>query len=126
MRTPDGTTHVYRQTSGLFHRYDLGGEQPLVGRTAPDFRFEDGTRLGELMQQGQGVALDFSSDRALEVAAKGWAGRIRYAAGPVRNDLGFGALLVRPDGIVAWAAEVAPDRDEFAQAATRWFGRPVN
>ncbi|OLT08839.1 FAD-dependent oxidoreductase [Pseudonocardia sp. CNS-004] len=124
MSTPDGTTHVYRMTSGLFHRYDLGSEHPLVGGTAPDFRFEDGTRLGHLMRQGQGVALDFSGDRALAVTAKGWDGRIRYAPGQVRNDLGFRALLVRPDGIVTWAAEDAPDRDEFAQAAARWFGHP--
>ncbi|CAM4245438.1 FAD-dependent oxidoreductase [Kibdelosporangium persicum] len=126
MNTPDGTTHVYRQTSGLFHRYDLGGKHPLVGRTAPDFRFEDGTRLGDLMRQGQGIALEFGSDHVLETTAKGWAGRIRYAAGQVREDLGFRALLVRPDGVVAWVDEDAPDRDEFAQAAAHWFGKPAS
>ncbi|MFD4442204.1 FAD-dependent monooxygenase [Nocardia sp. NPDC058519] len=125
MNTADGTTHTYRTTSGLFDRYDLGNEHPLVGRTAPDFRFEDGTRLGDLLRGGQGVALDFSSDRALQVTAKGWAGRIRYAAGQVRNDLGFRALLIRPDGIVAWVDDAAPDRDGFARAATHWFGRPA-
>jgi hypothetical protein len=124
MSTTDGTTHVYRKTSGLFNRYDLGSEQPLIGCTAPDFRFEDGTRLGELLRQGQGVVLDFSTDRALHVAAKGWAGRIHYAAGPARNDLGLGAVLIRPDGVVAWASEPAPDRDAFEQAAAQWFGAP--
>ncbi|MFD3481187.1 hypothetical protein [Streptomyces sp. NPDC058695] len=39
---------MYRKTLGLFTHYDLGNKQPLVGRTAPDFRFEDGTRLGNL------------------------------------------------------------------------------
>ncbi|MBA6433221.1 FAD-dependent monooxygenase [Streptomyces sp. GMR22] len=124
MSTPDGTTHVYRETSGLFNRYDLGSEQPLVGRTAPDFRFEDGTRLGDLLHQGQGVALDFGTDRALRAAAKGWAGRIRYAAGPVRDDLGLRAVLIRPDGVVAWASEHTPDSHAFEQAAARWFGTP--
>jgi hypothetical protein len=85
MRTSDGTTHVYRQTSGLFHRYDLGSEHPLVGRTAPDFRFADGARLGDLMHDGQGVALDFSSDRALQTTAEGREGRIRHAAGQARG-----------------------------------------
>jgi 2-polyprenyl-6-methoxyphenol hydroxylase-like FAD-dependent oxidoreductase len=126
MNTPDGTTHVYRQTSGLFNRYDLGSEHPLVGRSAPDFRFENGTRLGDLMCQGQGVALDFSSDRALQVTAKGWQGRIRYTAGPVHDDLGFRALLIRPDGIVARADDDVPDPDTFAQAAAHWFGSPEN
>ncbi|WP_314412813.1 FAD-dependent oxidoreductase [Streptomyces kroppenstedtii] len=124
LRTTDGTTHAYRKTSGLLHRYDLGSEQPFIGLTAPDFRFEDGTRLGELLRKGRGVVLDFSIDRALQAAAKGWADRIHYAAGPARNDLGLRAALVRPDGVVAWASEQAPDRNTFGQAAYRWFGAP--
>ncbi|MFI5520007.1 FAD-dependent monooxygenase [Streptomyces platensis] len=126
MRTADGTTHVYRKTSGLFHRYRLGSDKPFIGCSAPDFRFEDGTRLGELLRHGRGVVLDFSTGRALEAAAKGWESRIHYAAGPARNDIGLGAALIRPDGVVAWASEPAPDRDAFEQAATQWFGRPQN
>ncbi|MFC9279567.1 hypothetical protein [Streptomyces collinus] len=70
--------------------------------------------------------LDFSPDRALQVVSKGWEGRIRYAGGPVCDDLGSSAVLVRPDGIVAWASAPAPDRDPFEQAAARWFGPPRN
>ena len=33
-------------------------------------------------------------------------------------------VLLRPDGVVAWAGEVAPNYDEAAQAASRWFGEP--
>ncbi|MET8877888.1 FAD-dependent oxidoreductase [Nocardia sp. NPDC004604] len=124
MSTPDGTTHVYRKTSGLAHRYDLGSRQPRAGHTAPDFRFDDDTRLGDLLQQGHGVALDFSTDHALRDAAQGWQGRIHYAAGPVHDNLGLGAVLIRPDGIVAWADDHGPDPEAFQQAATRWFGRP--
>jgi FAD binding domain len=83
------TTHVYRRTSGLFNHYEIGSEHPLAGRIAPDFRFDDGTRLGELMHRGQGVALDFTADRALQGAAQRWEGRIRYASGSVRNSLGW-------------------------------------
>jgi 2-polyprenyl-6-methoxyphenol hydroxylase-like FAD-dependent oxidoreductase len=125
MSTPDGTTHVYRRTSGLFNRYDLGNEHPLVGRSAPDFRFDDGTRLGDLMHQGKGIALDFSTDRALQGAAQGWEGRIRYASGSARNDLGLAAVLVRPDGVVAWTSDT-PDRNAFEQAAAQWFATPEN
>ncbi|MEV5658080.1 FAD-dependent oxidoreductase [Streptomyces sp. NPDC052291] len=122
MRTTDGTTHVYRRTSGLFHHYDLGDSSPLVGRSAPDFCFEDGTRLGELLQAGLGVTLDFTDDRILRGAAQKWQGRIRYAAGSVRNSLGLAALLVRPDGVVAWGSEHPSDLAEFEAAAARWFG----
>jgi 2-polyprenyl-6-methoxyphenol hydroxylase-like FAD-dependent oxidoreductase len=122
--TPDGTTYVFEKTSGSSIRYDLDSDQPLVGRTAPDFRLEDGTRLGDLMQDGRGVTLDFSADRRLRDSAKGWESRLRYAAGPARNDFGLGAVLVRPDGTVAWAGDRVPDRDAFERAAGRWFGSP--
>lgn len=125
LSTREGTTHVFRSTSGLSHRYDLGSDQPLVGRTAPDFRLADGTRLGDLLREGHGVALDFTTDQRLHDAAMIWKGPIRYAAGPVSNDLGFGALLIRPDGVVAWTDDHDPDHEAFRRAATRWFGGPT-
>lgn len=126
MSTPSGTTHVYRNTTGLYNRYDLGSDHPLVGCTAPDFRYEDGTGLGTLLRRGEGVVLDFSSDHALRPAAQDWKGRIAYAPGSPRDGLGFSALLIRPDGVVAWAGEHAPDRVAFERAAARWFGGPEN
>jgi len=126
MGTRDGTTYVFERMSGLSIRYDLGSEQPLAGRNAPDLRLEDGTRLGDLMQDGRGVALDFSTGRRLHGSAMGFQGRIRYVAGPARNDLGLGAVLVRPDGTVAWAGDRDPDRAAFEQAASRWFGSPAS
>jgi hypothetical protein len=65
--------------------------QGLVGRKAPDFRLEDGTRLGELMQDGRGGVLDFSPGQRMRDSAMGWAGRIPYVAGPAGNDLGCDA-----------------------------------
>jgi hypothetical protein len=38
--------------------------------------------------------------------------------------LGLDTLLIRPNGIVAWASAEALDTDTFVQSATRWLGRP--
>ncbi|MFE4018988.1 FAD-dependent oxidoreductase [Streptomyces sp. NPDC059101] len=120
--TRDGTTYVFGRLSGSSIRHDLGDEQPLVGHNAPDFRRTDGTCLGDLMQDGRGVVLDFSTDHRLREAATGRQSRLRYAAGAAKNDLGLGAVLVRPDGIVAWAADRDFGPEEFERAADRWFG----
>ncbi|MGW8780597.1 FAD-dependent oxidoreductase [Streptomyces sp. NPDC055796] len=122
--TRDGTAYAFERLSGSWIRYDLGGEHPLVGRSAPDFLLEDGSRLGDLMRDGRGLVLDFGTDLRLHAAAKRWEGRIRYAAGPASDDLGLGAVLVRPDGVVAWAGDRRPDPEAFERAASRWFGDP--
>jgi 2-polyprenyl-6-methoxyphenol hydroxylase-like FAD-dependent oxidoreductase len=124
MNTPCGATLVYRMTSGLFEHYDLGGGHSIVGTTAPEFQLADGGRLGELIRKGHGIVLDFSGRQTLRDTVNGWEGRIDYLTGPARNDLGLDALLIRPDGIVAWASAGAPDMDMFVRTATRWFGRP--
>jgi 2-polyprenyl-6-methoxyphenol hydroxylase-like FAD-dependent oxidoreductase len=116
--TRDGTTYVFGRTSGSAIRYDLASEHPLVGRSAPDFR------LADLMRDGRGVVLDFSVDGRLHDPATRWESLIRYAAGPASNDLGAGAVLVRPDGVVAWVGDRAPNRQAFEGAAARWFGGP--
>ncbi|WP_030987566.1 FAD-dependent monooxygenase [Streptomyces sp. NRRL S-1813] len=122
--TRDGTTYMFERLSGASIRYDLGSEHPLVGRSAPDLHLENGTRLGDLMRDGRGVALDFSTGQCLRDSAMGWESRMRYAAGPAKNDLGLGAVLVRPDGVVAWAGDRTPDREAFERAAGHWFGGP--
>jgi hypothetical protein len=53
-----------------------------------------------------------------------WGDRIRRIPLPVVESLGLAGLLVRPDGIVAWACDRDPDRRELESAATRWFGAP--
>ncbi|HEY3683755.1 MAG TPA: FAD-dependent monooxygenase [Streptosporangiaceae bacterium] len=119
--TRDGATYMYARISGSADRYDLGDDHPLAGRDAPDFRLDDGTRLGDLMRDGRGVALDFSTGQRLQGVATAWKSRIQYVAGTPRNALGAGAVLVRPDGIVAWAGDPTPDAEAFDQAARRWF-----
>ncbi|TPM34157.1 FAD-dependent monooxygenase [Mesorhizobium sp. B2-3-4] len=120
--TRDGASYFADRVWGTSLRYDLGGVHPLVGRSAPDFELVDGTRLGELMRSGRGLLLDFDGRAPLRALGSRWTGRIAYVASTARERLGLSALLIRPDGFVAWAADGEPDIKEAAQAASRWFG----
>jgi 2-polyprenyl-6-methoxyphenol hydroxylase-like FAD-dependent oxidoreductase len=122
--TRDGATYFAERMWGVSLRYDLGGGHPLVGRSAPDFDLADGTKLGELLTNGKGLLLDFDARPALQKLASRWSGRITYVASDARDRLGLSAMLLRPDGFVAWAGEAAPDHEEASQAASRWFGDP--
>jgi hypothetical protein len=120
MDTRDGATYFAERASGVTLRYDLGDEHPLVGRSCPDFELEDGTRLGTLLRDGRGLLLDFG--RSLEVLDGLWGDRVRYVALNAKERLGVSALLVRPDGFVAWASDTTPHPDRVTRAAARWFG----
>ncbi|TAX30600.1 FAD-dependent monooxygenase [Rhizobium leguminosarum] len=120
--TRDGATYFAERVWGVSLRYDLGSSHPLVGRSAPDFELADGTKLGDRLRQGKGLLLDFDAGAPLQALASRWNG-ITYVAGDARDRLGLSALLVRPDGFVAWAGEAVPDNEEAAQAASRWFGK---
>jgi 2-polyprenyl-6-methoxyphenol hydroxylase-like FAD-dependent oxidoreductase len=122
METRDGATYFAERVWGVALRYELAGDHPLIGRSAPDFELSNGTRLGEHLESGRGLLLDFSHDATLEALASHRPDRIMYVARHAKNALGLSALLLRPDGIVAWASEEKPEAAEAAQAMTRWFG----
>ena len=100
------------------------GNHPLVGRSAPDFELADGTKLGEYLGNGRGLLLDFDAGAPLQALARRWRDRITYVAREAQDRLGLSAVLVRPDGIVAWAGEAAPNDEDVARTASRWFGEP--
>ena len=118
LNTRDGATYFAGRVWGIFTHYELGGSHPLVGYSVPNFEFEDGLTIGELLRDGQGVLLDFGGNASLGALADG---RLRYVGGRAKEQLGLKVVLVRPDGIVAWAAEGEPDFGELREAAARWF-----
>ena len=122
--TRDGATYFAEKLWGVSLRYDLGGHHPLVGRSVPDFALVDGTRVGHLLRDGRGLLLDLAPDAPLRALANRWQGRITYASSDAENRLGLSAVLVRPDGFVAWAIDSAADDEGFLQAAARWLAEP--
>ncbi|GGE03406.1 FAD-dependent oxidoreductase [Aureimonas endophytica] len=123
LATRDGATYFAERIWGLSLRYDLGDGHSLVGRSAPDFALADGSTLNEQLRSGRGVLLDFDGRSALRDVAARWPDRLLHVAMDARDRLGLGAVLVRPDGIVAWVhADAALDETELADAISRWFG----
>ena len=119
MNTRDGATYFAGRVWGVNTHYNLGGDHPLVGHSVPNFEFEDGARVGELMQDGQGILLDFDRSASFKTLATEYG--IKYLSGRVKERLAASALLIRPDGIIAWATDNDPDCSEFQGAAAYWF-----
>ncbi|PTA69980.1 MULTISPECIES: FAD-dependent monooxygenase [unclassified Stenotrophomonas] len=122
--TGDGATYLAERVWGVAQQLDLGEGHPLVGRSVPDLQLGDGRRMGELLRAGSGVLLVLDADSALCEDIDGELHRLTCMASPVHDTLGLGAVLVRPDGIVAWACDAGADATGLAEALQRWFGVP--
>jgi hypothetical protein len=66
------------------------------------------------MHDGRGLLLDQTGRLSVE----GWEERIDYVA-DVSDELEVPAVLLRPDGHVAWLGE---DQDDLLAHLPRWFG----
>lgn len=128
--TDDGTNMLLGRHWGLSQRYKLGESaahaHPLVGCSAPDFELDDGSRLGPKLEGGRGLLVNFEDDtvfRNLIVDGK-YKTMIEYVGMGAKDTRGLRALLIRPDGIVAWVAEqdAKPDVEAARAALEQWFG----
>ena len=122
IETPDGATYFAERVWGVSLRYDLGGNHPLVGYSVPDFGLNDGRSVGSLLRDGKGLLLDFDPGASHQAFARRQSKKISYVATNARDRLGLQTVLVRPDGIVAWASETAADEATVSRAMTPWFG----
>ena len=121
---------IAAQLSGLDIRYDLGVGHPLLGRRMPDLDLVTAggaLRTFTLLHDARAVLINFADAGQLDVAP--WADRVRRvdaqyagawelpAIGPV---IAPAAVLIRPDGYVAWVGE-GTDQG-LSEALTLWFG----
>jgi hypothetical protein len=122
MDTRDGATYFAGRVWGVATRYDLGGDHPLLGHSVPNFEFEDRTTIGELMRDGKGILLDFNNNASLQSLASEYRDRFKFVSGRAKEQLGLSAVLIRPDGFVAWACDNEPNEQVIRQAVALWFG----
>ena len=113
--------------SGNENQYPVGADaHPLTGHWVPDFAVAgaDGTRrVAELARDGRPLLVDLTEGAVVAAAAADVGDRITIAAGRSDGDVSATALLVRPDGYVAWASSAPkPGLDELRRVLAQWFG----
>jgi len=123
--------HVAGMLSALDIRYDLGEGHPLTGRRMPDLDLDttDGpTTVFALLHDARPVLLDLGAAGAIDTEP--WEGRVRFVSAehhgvwelPVVGEVAAPpAVLVRPDGHVAWVGELTDA--ELPSAVATWFGK---
>jgi 3-(3-hydroxy-phenyl)propionate hydroxylase len=120
------------EMSGLSVRYGLGEGHPLLGRRMPDLDLITAggpVRAFTLLHEARPVLLNLGAPGCFDLTR--WADRVRIidasydgvwdlpAIGPVAAPT---AVLIRPDGYVAWVGESS--QVGLVDALTRWFGPP--
>ncbi len=130
---PDVGRHLAGMVSGLDIRYDMAASSghPLVGVRMPDRELElrDGglTRVAATLHAARGVLIGAGDPGEMSRVAAAWPGRVdvvpvtKFPAGAEDGPAGTDAVLVRPDGYVAWAA---PGEGSAEDALRHWFGPP--
>ena len=119
--------------SGLDIHYDLGEGHPLLGRRIPDLDLVTASgplRVFTLLHDARPVLLNLGEPGGFDITP--WADRVQLTDAeydgawelPVLGAVTApAAVLIRPDGYVAWAGD--PARPGLRDALTTWFGPPA-
>ncbi len=118
--------------SALDIHYDLGDGHPLLGRRMPDLDLltaDGATRVFNLLHDARPVLLNLGEPGGFDITP--WADRVRFVDAkhegvwelPVLGEVAApAAVLIRPDGHVAWVGELTDAA--LPDALTYWFGLP--
>ena len=120
---PENVQHIADLMAGADIRY-AEGPHPLVGRWAPDLVLDGSVRLAELTRSARPLLLDFTEGAVFADEVR--TDRIEVVSGRASGTPI--ALLLRPDGYIAWAADAdgPAERSALTDAVARWFGVPTD
>ena len=120
-------------TSGLDIHYDFGKGHPLLGRRMPDLDLvasEGPLRVFTLLHDARPVLLNLGEPGGIDIAP--WASRVKLIDAKYRGAFELPALgevtiptavLIRPDGYVAWVGDRT--QQGLGDALTTWVGAPA-
>lgn len=128
-------TRLGLMITALDIRYDVKGEHPLTGRRVPDADIATAhgdTRIHRLLQQARPVLLVLNGNAVPETTE--WQDRLEiitattgtapWAVPGVGAVAVPAAVLIRPDGYVAWASDDSATAG-LADALRTWVGEPA-
>lgn len=127
MDVPEVHDYLARMLTGTDVRYQLpyesSPEHELLGAYVPDFVVDDET-LYSLMRDGSALLITTPATGEALAAAAPWGERIKAVPALVLGRRDVTALLLRPDGVLAWVATPGgrPDLDALVAALNTWFG----
>ena len=131
LRMDEPRNRIAAMMSGLDIHYDLGEGHPLLGRRMPDLNLvtPGGTvRALTLLHHAHAVLLNLGKPWGFDITP--WAHRVlaidaKYADSwelPVLGQVAPAAVLIRPDGYIAWVGDGTDTG--LRHALTTWFGTP--
>ncbi|MEO8066235.1 MAG: FAD-dependent monooxygenase [Flavobacteriales bacterium] len=133
LRMDEPRKRLVAEMSGLGLHYNLGEGHPLLGRRMPDLDLvtADGPmRVFALLNDARPVLINFGERGGMDITP--WADRVQLISakcdGPwelpaVGVITAPTAVLIRPDGYVAWVGEGT--QAGLAEALAKWFGSPT-
>ncbi len=117
MDIDDVQRYLVEKVTGTGIRYDFGDGPDLLGRRLRDIGLKRHGHLYGLMHRGRGLLLDQTG----RLSVAGWADRVDHVV-DVSDELEAPAVLLRPDGHVAW---VGDDQADLVSHVPTWFGAAV-
>jgi 2-polyprenyl-6-methoxyphenol hydroxylase-like FAD-dependent oxidoreductase len=131
IETDDANRHLVTRVTSVRYPFAAPGEEPahpLLGARVPGALLQPDVTADAAhpLHSGRGVVFDLSEGGAPAVReALDWKDRVDVVAtGPV-SGVDAAALLVRPDGFVAWVDASGEDAAGLRTALLAWFGDPA-